>query len=724
MIDRIGVVGLVNPKSFLDGAANKPKKNAKNVDPIGDLPDPDDEPLLEKFTESRLVSHIRRIWERNRRARLDIDDRLLYCLRARRGQYSQSELSSIVSSGGADPIYLRLTGTKCRAASAWIRDIVIPPGERPWALDPSIEPTFPPELSRLIRQEAMKEVAQLVQQGVIKPDAIGIFEFIQKVRRKVQERFQKDARMAADAMEDRIQENMEEGEWDKTMEGFIEDFVTYPTAFIKGPYYKQVQTLDWGPNHKPIIKKENKMFWSRVSPFDMYPPPHGRTLSDGDLIERIPMTREKLFSFIGVDGYDEVSIRHCLDNFEKGMLKDWIWEQFERERLETDSTYFVSEPDTIDALHYWGGVPGSVLIEWGMHEEGEIDPQKQYEIDAILIYDRVIRAVINDDPLGMRPYHHACWDQIPSSIWGLALPEQMEDHQKVVNAAGRSLCNNMAISAGPQIVAMVDQVAENEDITMIYPFKIWQMKSSMNNNNATKPVEFFQPSMNAEPLLEVLNTFEQKADDVTNVPRYSYGNEKVGGAGQTASGLSMLLNSAAKGIRRAISHIDSSIIRPSVYQSFVYLMLNDPDPTIKGSVTVVPKGAAALLIKEQMLVRVQTFMQQTANPIDMGIIGANGRRALLAEVVKLMDLPVKGIIPDDDEFAALQAQQQQMQQQAMKEAAMEKATIAGHGADAKALMQPQPAQVPAPPSPQASLLGNQLQGQQNSTQVNSGNVAQ
>lgn len=640
-------------------AKKKNKKEEVNASTSPVLP-------YSSHTQSRLAGHIRQVWEKHRRSRLNIEDKLLFCLRSRRGEYSQSELQNILNNGGADPVFIKLTGTKCRAASSWIRDIVLPAGTRPWSLNSTTEPELPAGINANVEKSAIMELAAMVQEGIMDPKPADVYAFLERTKKFAKDKVKSDAELAAAAMSDRISDCMDEGNWDNAVEEFIEDFVTYPTAFFKGPYYRTVSELSWGPGFSPVIAKKTKMYWTRISPFDMYPAPHARNLRDGDLIERLRLTREKLFSFIGLDGYSEEEIRHCLDEFNRGTIKDWIWEEFERERLESDTTYFTSEPDTIDAIHYWGSVKGEWLAEWGIEIDG-VDDQKPYEIDAILIGNRVIRAVINDDPLGMRPYHHACWDAVPSSIWGISLPEQMEDHQKIINACARALCNNMAIASGPQAVVQVDRLAENEDPTGMFPFKIWQMKSSMTGASGS-PVEFFQPNMNSTELLGVLTTFEQKADDVTNVPRYSYGNEKIGGAGSTASGLSMLMNSAAKGIRRAISSIDANVIRPSVYQSFVYLMLNDPDPSIKGDCKVVPRGATALLIKDQTQVRVQSFLQLTANPIDMSVIGLIGRARLLKEAAKLMDLP-DNIVPDPDDLDFQQKMQKmEAQQQAQQQA--------------------------------------------------------
>lgn len=638
---------------------------------------------MQSHIDGRIAGHIRSVWSKHRRNKLDIERRLIACLRARRGEYSSAELSQMVQNGGADPVYLKLTGTKSRAASSWIRDIILPAGEKPWALDPTILPELPPELMQAAQREAGMKIMQLVNQGTLQsPEEI--MEFIEKVTNETQRIVNKQAKEAAEKMEDKIEDQMEEGKWTEAIEEFLEDFVTFPTAFLKGPYYKQENTLEWGPNFTPVIKKVVRPCWSRVSPFDMYPAPNAKNLKDNDLIERIKLTPEKLYSFIGVEGYKEEEIREVLECHKNQKLIDWLWVDFEREKLEGMNTFVYMEDGLIDGLHFYGMVKGKMLKDWGVKGHESLDDEKSYDIDAILIGDNVIRAVINEDPLNLRPYHYACWDAVPGAIWGIGLPEQMEDHQRIVNACARSLCSNMALASGPQAVVLTDLLAPGEDVTSIFPMKIWQ--SVAPTSGATvRPVDFFQPSMNAEPLLKVMETFEAKADDVTNVPRYSYGNEKIGGAGSTASGLSMLMNSAAKGIRRAVSNIDANVIRPTVYQTFVYNMLHDPDPTIKGDCKVVPRGSAALLIKDQLQIRIQTFLQQTANPIDMQILGVKGRAGLLRESVKLLDLPIKGIIPSDEEIEMLEQQQQAQQMQMQQQAQLEESGAQGFGNESQML---------------------------------------
>src|SRR5690606_387491 len=126
---------------------------------------------------------------------------------------------------------------------------------------------------------------------------------------------------------------------------------------------------------------------------------------------------------------------------------------------------------------------------------------------------------------------------------------------------------------------------------------------------------------NAQELLAVFDRFERLSDDATGIPRYTYGNEKVGGAGNTATGLSMLFNATAKGLRRAIASVDQGVIAPGIYDTFVWVMLYVDDPSLKGDCIVVPRGAAALLIKEQAQIRRQEALAATNNPVDLQIIG-------------------------------------------------------------------------------------------------------
>ena len=577
-----------------------------------------------ELIESSLGSHIRRSWEEAKMAKQEVDYRLLDCLRRRKGEYDPSKLSAIKAEGGS-AIYMMLTTTKCRAASAWVRDILMPSTEKPWGLDPTPLAEVPPEFVQPVFQQFMQQALQQAQESGEQPDPEKLMEDAEKHIRKV---VQEKAREAAERHEELINDQMAEGEWDEAFEGFIDDFVTYPAGFVRGHNLRRVSSLGWMEGWKAVKTQEIKPQWYRVSPFDIYPSADATTIDDGAyIIERARFTRAHLNKLIGVPSYSTESIREVLSEHGQSGLRDWLWTDGERAELEGRGHEWLTRGQTIDALIYSGGAQGTTLLQWGIDPKEVEDPLAEYEVEATLIGQHVIRVKFNRDPLERRPYHKASFQPVPGSFWGHAIPELMADIQDVCNATARSLINNLAISSGPQVEVYEDRLDPAEDPTDMYPWKVWRTKdSAVTGNNPA--VRFYQPSSNAAELMGVYDKFEIRADDATNIPRYSYGNENVGGAGQTASGLSMLMESANKGIKDAIRHIDRGVVRRVVEALWLHNMQYSDDNSIKGDAAVIPRGSSAMLIREQTHNMRSQFLQMTNNPTDLAIICRNCERIL------------------------------------------------------------------------------------------------
>jgi hypothetical protein len=159
--------------------------------------------------------------------------------------------------------------------------------------------------------------------------------------------------------------------------------------------------------------------------------------------------------------------------------------------------------------------------------------------------------------------------------------------------------------------------------------------------------------------MAVYERFSRLADDHSGIPAYVYGDLNVQGAGRTSSGLSMLMGAAGKGIRQVVMHIDMDIVKPIVERQFIYNMRYDEDESIKGDVEVVAKGAINLAVKETVNLRRIEFLNATANPIDVEIIGRDGRAAILREVAKGLQMPVDEVVPSR-ERASYDARMQAM----------------------------------------------------------------
>jgi hypothetical protein len=285
-----------------------------------------------------------------------------------------------------------------------------------------------------------------------------------------------------------------------------------------------------------------------------------------------------------------------------------------------------------------------------MTEEEVPDEDREYDANVWAVGNYVIKAVLNYDPLGEKPYAKTSFIKQPGAFWGKGIPEIIEDIQGVCNAAARALVNNMAIASGPQVEVNLERLPPNEDITQMQPWKIWQVLNDPLGSSAPA-VRFNQPNDNANTLVGVYDRFSRMADDHSGIPAYIYGDTNVQGAGRTASGLSMLMGSAGKGIRQVVMHIDNDVLKTIVQRQFVYNMRYDPDESIKGDAQVVAKGAVNLAVKETVNVRRVEFLNATANEFDIAIIGPEGRAALLREVAKGLQMPVDDIIPSREKLS-------------------------------------------------------------------------
>lgn len=641
-----------------------------------ELKPPVAEIVIEGPPESALAGHVRLAWQRNKIAKERIDQKLLQCLRARRGVYSAAEIAAMqANNGGVNAVFTDLTETKCRAASAWIREIVLPVGEQPWGVEPTPMPDLPMPIKTAVVQRALAQAEQAMQEaaqsggGVMPPDEYRdlVLELGEKLRGDAEKAYCKAAEKRAKRMEKQIADRMAQGNYQAAIDGFIEDFVTYPAALLKGPFYKRQRQLQWGSDFKPKVSNPAVPWWDRVSPFDAYPAPSSTSPQQGDFIERVRFRRSELHDLKGLPGYKDDQIDKALMDYSGGRLEGWLWTESERQRLEQETLFMWLTPEgVIDAINYWGSVPGWKLITWGV--EGIEDETRDYECNVLLCGSYVLYATLNPDPLMQRPYRKACYDEIPGAFWGRSIPDLAGTSQKMCNFLGSAFADNLGIASGPQVWVHADRFADGEQSMELFPWKIWQLKSDPQAAGAAAPgIGFFQPDDRSGPLMMAYEKWELKADDATGIPRYTYGNERAGGSADTASGLSMLMTNAAKGLRRAISNIDLNVISPTVNDTFTNEMLYNPDPSMKGDCVIVPRGAAAILIREAAQQRRIQFLGLTGNPIDSELIGGKYRLALLRETAAALELPVDDVVPSDEDYEAQQQAQAQAMQQAQQQ---------------------------------------------------------
>lgn len=593
-----------------------------------------------------LAGHLRACWDVAEMAKRPIEQEMLRALRQRNGEYEASKLQEIRKQGGSE-IYMMITEVKCRAAESWLRDILLDNGSPPWDLQATPIPDLSPAQTKDIQSEFAERVFKMMQDTGQVPDPAQMAEMREMVSQDYRFRTLREAQSRADRMKIKIQDQFAQGGWENAFNDFVTDLVTFPAAFVKGPIVRRQRTLGWKTiaTGQTVVDPIERLGpeYERVDPFRIYPEPGISNLNEGYLFEHHRMSRMELADLIGVPGYDEDAIRKVL---EIGNGTSWISEDVELQKDEEERKYYsYMRPTTeFDALEFWGKISGSMLIEWGMDEAEVPDTAREYDANVWMVGNYVIKAVLNYDPLGEKPYAKTSFIKCPGAFWGKGIPKIIEDLQGVCNAAARSLVNNMGISSGPQVEVNLERIPPNEDITQLSPWKIWQTMNDPLGSNAPA-IRFTQPESRASELMAVYEKFSRLADDHSGIPAYVYGDLNVQGAGRTSSGLSMLMGAAGKGIRQVVMHIDMDVVKPIVRRQFVYNMRYDEDESIKGDVEVIAKGAINLAVKETVNLRRIEFLNATANPIDAEILGRDGRAAILREIAKGLQMPVEDVIP-------------------------------------------------------------------------------
>lgn len=609
---------------------------------------------------TRLAGHIRgrfELFRNHRTSDRGWEDRLIAALQAFNGEYPPEKLQQIRQFKGSE-VYARLIGVKCRGATSLLRDVYLT-SERPWVLEPTPSPDMPEDIYDSIEGLIVAEALKLKSMGQ-EMDIKAIGDRVVQLRMAAFRAAQKSAREATAHAEDVLDDILVEGGFYDAFAEFVVDLPMFPYAVIKGPVVRIVPDMHW-QDGQPQISDRPKMFWNRVSPFDIWWSPGASSIADAEVIERIRLTRSDLNAVMDLPGYNREAITQVLVDHGRGGLRDWLAPSDSTQaELESREDPFHNVSGIIDSLEYHGTVQGTLLLEYGLDPAQITDPARDYAVQAWLVGRHVIKAQINPNPRKRHPYYVTSFEKMPGTVVGNALPDILADVQDVANATLRALVNNLSIASGPQVIVNDERLAPGEDGDSLYPWKRWHTVSdpTVSGNTAQKPVDFFQPRSNAQELLGVYKEMTNIGDEISALPRYITGTERLGGAGRTASGLALLMGNANKILQTVAANIDRDIIQPALTSLYDMVMLTDKSGLLRGDENVRVRGVAMALQKEAERQRKIEFLTATGNPVDLQIMGVRGRANVLRDVAETLGMEGETIVPDDATLMMKEKEQQ------------------------------------------------------------------
>lgn len=583
-------------------------------------------------------------------------ERLLKSMRAFNGQYDGDTLNAIRQFGGSQ-VYARITAQKARGASSLLRDVYLG-AQRPWGLDPEPDPPIPATILQAIDSLVQTETTGLQRSGQqIDPNQLRDrkAQLVEAARQAAKVQAEKQARIA----EDKIEQILDDGGFYDALEEFLIDLPLFPYAVFKGPTVRIKTDVKW-VNGQPVVTPTPKLVWNRVSPFDIYWTPGVNHITDANVIERSRLTRKDINDCLDLPGYNTDAVRGVLTDYGTGGLYD-NWDQTDSERAVQESREDprLNRSGLIACLEFHGYAQGLMLLQAGIDPALIDDPLRDFFVQAWLIGRYVIKVQIAPSPRKRHPYYITSFEKVPGTITGNSLTDLLEDTQTVANATLRALVNNLSIASGPQVVVNVDRLQDGEDSDNLYPWKRWHIRNHPLANNTEEAIKFFMPSSISQELMGVYSAQLEMADEASAIPRYMTG-AQAGGAGRTASGLSMLMGNSSKILQTVAANIDGDAMEPALEGVLEMVLLSDTSGLLTGQETIRVQGVNVAVQKETQRQRQLEFLQITANPVDIQIMGPKGRATVLRSVSETIGIPGEDIVPSDEQLAAQAKQSQQI----------------------------------------------------------------
>jgi hypothetical protein len=574
------------------------------------------------------------IQERFKRAEDDrrvVENKWLKAYRAYRGEYDPMVMGRLNSDPEASKVFVKITKTKVVAAYGQIIDVLFGSEKFPITIEPTDSPigieefahmtpggggaaTPPAEPQDVIGYEGDGKTlppGATMQSllGGLKDDPLykdHQWEAGPALDKNKQIQISPAAE-AARRMQKVIFDQLDETHAQSALRYATFEMVMLGTGLMKGPFNYDKTYHNWekgqegNREYKPVTKTVPRL--EPVSVWNFYPDPAATSISDcAWTIQRHRLTRSELRGLMRRPMFNAAAIRETLrlgPNYNK---KD-----FENVIRPTDSSQ--NDQTRYEVLEYWGIVDNFMLSELGV-ETDKIDPLAEVQINAWVCGEQILRVVLNPFTPNRIPYFACPYEIDPYSIWGVSLPENMEDSQAVMNGHARMAIDNLRFAGN--LVFDIDENAlvPGQDYK-IYAGKIFKRVSGQ-PGQAVHGIKF--PNTATENLA-MFDKFRQLADEETGIPSYSHGSTGVMSTTRTASGMSMLMGAAALNVKTVVKNLDDFLLRPLGEAMFQWNMqFNEDDLDIRGDLEVKARGTASLMQKEVRSQRLMMLLNVASNP--------------------------------------------------------------------------------------------------------------
>ena len=652
------------------------REAAANIDGLGLT-------LMEEFHEAE-------------QAREFVNERWLEDLRQYRGVYD-SEIYDRLKENGTSRAFYRLTTSKVNTMTARLVDLMFPQKTKNWEIEATPAPDLPQdvllqdmaeEFQSLTMQIAETKQQELVAQGIMPTPDMAMM-LMQQCQQEAMEQIDtpenrvRVAKARAKKMEDVIDDQLKEcrinGQtrpgWRQNCRRVIKSACTYGMGILKGPLIEQVSYKRYQSVRQPDgavvwqeqeTEQEYRPYQEAVSVWEIYPDPGARIPAELRYVwQRHCMTDKEVKELINVPGFDAEKIMSYMKAHEDGDAEMPQWMTQVRElNADNSSGSNMALKHRYMLYERWGYLSGKDLRSAGV----DIPEDQDLEIYPSCVWilgDTVIKAAVNPLEGVDIPYHFYPFQEDDSSFWPEGICYALRTPQACINAAIRAMQDNANLSSGPIFGINVSALAPgNEDV--------------LRDMRAGKMFVFDQPGKSLSEAFQAVTVpssiehnlqqvqFWSNVADEVSTPRFNQGDGSIKGAGETASGLSMLMGASNILLKDHVKDFDDCIVTPFIRAMFRWNMQWNPDESIKGDYEVVASGSQSLIAKEVRAQQVPALITYLQVPHFEPYIEP---RNLLEVALEQTDLPSERVLRTEEEAKQYQQEKlmQEMQAQAQAE---------------------------------------------------------
>ena len=598
-----------------------------------------DESLIDSLGDM-VVSRFRKA----REAKMPHYNDMMDCLKLMNGQ------PLTAPSGDGPDIVMDISSPIVKNIVGLIRDIFVGSTAQPYTINATPVVDLPEDVEAQLLGKIERELETFI--AINGGDVGAVRAQVTEMRQAVQLEENRKASVAADRLRTIIADRLYDADWEAQFIDFIDHFCIYPAAIMKAPAVNTRTTMRWdgttvSPTTETVRQVEN------ISPFDFFPAPYATDIQTADyVIERRRLTRNELLQLGSASGYDVDVIAEVFEANPNGAPLPYG--SVDDDDISDTAGGDKTDIDAFDALGYYGRIRNDLLAEYGI-EFAKEEMHGASEAEVWVVGGRVIKCLLNPDPLGRRPFYKACFEKVPSSFWGASPAMKLRDTQRVCTASVRALVRNMQYSSGPIGEVRKGAVKDGHAPNAVIPHTIRVVDEDNYGSGAPAYRFYTVPSLSNE-LVALFDKFMGYGYELIGIPRVAFGSPQgLGTLGRTAGGVSIILNQSTKAIKQALRMIESGLIEPVVQDFINYEIRTSNDPDIRGDIRVFARGVSGLMEQESKNGDLEWALQSISSMVGVidpttqkPIVPATAVQRILYTMFKNKGLSTEGIFPDFD----------------------------------------------------------------------------